>query len=133
MPRAAVCATHTPSHLCLSYNVTNITFQSFYLGLRQGLTHYRLANFGEYKFPADHTQVVYQQDPSTKIDKMLEIVHHHKDKICGKPLEPAEGEGEIIVRGPAQQAWRVVPGAGPDKIIVYCAFPKNNWIVRKVN
>ena len=89
-------------------------------------------------------RVPYSQNPSTKINVVLHIVQYHLAKPGRPPLHIAEpgsnalepnpdfmapGEGE-----PARTPGELFqdPKLGPDKVIIYLAFPRNNWTLEKV-
>ncbi|KAI9057594.1 hypothetical protein FKP32DRAFT_1552356, partial [Trametes sanguinea] len=68
---------------------------------------------------------------STKIDAMLGILNHHRGKSCAAPAVIVNGH--VVDSDDSQRwvDWPVVPGAPVDKLIVYLAFPSQNWIIRK--
>lgn len=71
----------------------------------------------------------YADNPSTKINALLDILRYHLGKSC---TAPAEFQDNKIV-GPLESDWHSVAGAPNDKILVYLAFPSNNRVVEKVS
>ncbi|KAJ3001286.1 hypothetical protein NUW54_g6525 [Trametes sanguinea] len=106
--------------------------QSFYLGIRQALLHKFAPDIEGYQFPRDHDSLRYSDYPSTKIDALLELISYHKGKSCQPPA--TINDGQVIHSGESIDDWSnwpAVPDAPIDKIIVYLAFPSQNWIIRK--
>ncbi|KAJ2993885.1 hypothetical protein NUW54_g7644 [Trametes sanguinea] len=104
---------------------------TFYLGIRQALLHKFAPDLDGYQFPHDHQAIKYNDFPSTKINALLELLQHHRGKSCTPPAVIVHGhvvDSDLAARWPD---WPTVPGAPIDKIIVYLAFPSQNWIVRK--
>ncbi|KAJ2986723.1 hypothetical protein NUW54_g9656 [Trametes sanguinea] len=104
---------------------------TFYLGIRQALLHKFAPDLDGYQFSHDHNTFTYRDFPSTKIDAMLGILNHHRGKSCAAPAIIVDGH---IVESDDSQRWAnwpVVPGAPVDKLIIYLAFPSQNWIIRK--
>ncbi|KAL7283873.1 hypothetical protein ACG7TL_001143 [Trametes sanguinea] len=110
---------------------TKKNLESFYLGIRQALLHKFAPDLEGYQFPADHLAVNYRDYPSTKIDAMLELLDHHKGKSCTPPAKVEDGHVVASTVGEDWPEWPVIASAPVDKIIVYLAFPSQNWIIRK--
>ncbi|KAI9069500.1 hypothetical protein FKP32DRAFT_1559599, partial [Trametes sanguinea] len=105
--------------------------RSFYLGIRIALLHKLAPDIEGYQFPRDHESLRYDDYPSTKIDALLELLDYHTDKVCAPPATIEDGHIVDVDEDSAWPDWPRVPDAPIDKIIVYLAFPSQNWIVRK--
>ncbi|KAI0642173.1 hypothetical protein C8Q79DRAFT_984404 [Trametes meyenii] len=101
---------------------------AFYNGLRQSLLHKSAADEQWARRNAQAFQ--YKDDPSTKIDVLVKILNFIKGKSCVPPIEYINGE--IRVKSQVPPDWPRPEGSGPDKVVVFLAFPKSNWIVEKV-
>lgn len=114
--------------------------QAFYLGIRETLLHEILAAMSEDDWPAD---LAYSDQPSTKINALLALIRHHLLAPGLPPLAVVDSANNTLGPDPdylpqadgSPPAKTVVQEAslGPDRIVVYLAFPKNNWIVKKVS
>ncbi|KAI9064569.1 hypothetical protein FKP32DRAFT_1602933 [Trametes sanguinea] len=73
-----------------------------------------------YTIPKDDFH--YEDRPSTKLNALLALLTYHVGCTCAPPAIIEEG---VIIEPDESAAseWNVVPGAAPDKIIVYSAFP----------
>ena len=102
----------------------------FYLGLREALLHPFLAHHDESDWPEGQK---YTNCPSTKIDALITILRHHLETPGAWPLQcKTDGTNRLV---PADEEARSVASSedkSKDRIVVYLAFPKNNWMVRKV-
>ena len=108
--------------------------------MREALLHYILAHTSEDDWPASTS---YAQNPSTKIDALLAIIRHHLRAPGLPPLHVSDQQANTLAIDPeylpgpdgCAPGKSLIPqttAGGPDRIVVYLAFPKNNWIVRKV-
>ena len=108
--------------------------------MREALLHYILAHTSEDDWPASTS---YAQNPSTKIDALLAIVRHHLRAPGLPPLHVGDQQTNALAPDPdylpgldgsppVKSTITQNVAGGPDRIVVYLAFPKNNWIVRKV-
>ncbi|KAI0681777.1 P-loop containing nucleoside triphosphate hydrolase protein [Cerioporus squamosus] len=113
---------------------------AFYLFHRQAGLHSALSKQPEYHWPRNEP---YHEHRSSKIDAMLRIIQYHQTAPGLPPLTVTEEEGsnELVPNpryGPLDPAHpdRIHhiaqdPALGDDRIVVFLAFPKNNWVVRK--
>lgn len=88
----------------------------------------------EYRWPENEP---YNLHPSTKIDALLAILQHHLATPDAPTLVVKEDAAvpNTLVPDPDYMATDAAPGSSagvPDRIIVYLAFPKNNWVIYKV-
>ncbi|OSC96169.1 P-loop containing nucleoside triphosphate hydrolase protein, partial [Trametes coccinea BRFM310] len=99
---------------------------SFYIGIRQALLHHCSLNVAGYELSPDDFQ--YEDSPSTKINALLALLSYHVGRTCAPPAIIMDGQ-VLPPEDDAASTWNVVPGAAPDKIIVYSAFPSLFWII----
>ncbi|KAL7280993.1 hypothetical protein ACG7TL_004295 [Trametes sanguinea] len=100
--------------------------RSFYIGIRQALLHHCAVSLPG--FTIHPSTFNYADTPSTKINALLSLLHYHVGKTCAPPAVIQDG----VVYPPEEGAandWNMVPGAHPDKILVYSAFPSLFWII----
>ncbi|KAI9056740.1 hypothetical protein FKP32DRAFT_1551830, partial [Trametes sanguinea] len=103
------------------------------LCLRQVRAAWTCVHGRESQGPLAHTSTPLRYDdyPSTKIDALLELLDYHTGKACAPPATIEDGHIVDLDDDSAWPDWPRVPDAPIDKIIVYLAFPSQNWIVRK--
>ena len=85
----------------------------------------------EFRWPRDEP---YHLHTSTKISALVAIVQHHLS-APGLPALMVQEDGDsnaLVVNPDPSAAVDQDPQAGPDRIVVFLAFPKNNWVVHKV-
>ena len=110
--------------------------------MREALLHAFLARHNEEDWS---TEKRYSDNPSTKIDAIMVIILYHLDAPARPPLHVVGKEGEPNTLMPNAQylaggddeantdgVTDTVPNT-PDLIVLYLAFPKNNWIVKKAS
>ena len=121
---------------------TNST-QAFYLGIRKALLHEMLGLYGEQSWVSSQ---LYVDRPSTKIDTLLKLIHHHQKSPGSPPLTVAQEGSNNLVENTSYHAFGHDTSESPqtqnapsdldpsnhDRIVVYLAFPMNFWIVEKV-
>ena len=71
------------------------------------------------------------------MNALLAILEHHLRTPAAPPLvvQPDGPVPNTLVPDPNYMAAEVSPGSAastPDRIVVYLAFPKNNWVIHKV-
>ena len=85
----------------------------------------------EFRWPRDDP---YHLHTSTKINALVAILQHHLS-APGLPALMVEGNPDsnsLVVNPDPSAEVAQDPSLGPDRIIVFLAFPKNNWVVQKV-
>ena len=132
-------------------HLLTLTPQAFYLGIRKALLHPALAEVNGITFARSAS---YADFPSTKIDALLKIVEHHL-KAPGQPplrvheegsnnlvpdwdlfklgVEDHDESNEMTTNVTLQDGRQIRIAQTGDRIVIYLAFPMNNWIVVKVS
>ena len=100
--------------------------QNFYLRVRRALTHPGLNNDEPTKLPESIAQ--WDAMKSKKLDTLAKLVKHHLAQDGAQPMEIVDNE---LVSDP-KFSLPPTPDGQPDKIIVYCAFPSNNELIKTV-
>lgn len=76
----------------------------------------------------------YSLHNSTKINALIAILQHHLSAPGLPPLMVKdEGTNTLVVNPDPSTHVTQDLELGPDRIIVFLAFPKNNWVVQKVS
>ncbi|EMD31654.1 hypothetical protein CERSUDRAFT_127231 [Gelatoporia subvermispora B] len=101
--------------------------RSFYLSIRRALTHPG-CNPGHGHKNAQSLEE-WDKYPSAKLIALIQVLFHHLASDGAPPLRSRAGNIlESTESGPDVHP----PGAGPDKIVVYIAFPSNLDIIGNV-
>lgn len=108
--------------------------------MRQDALHPDLATLNEGDWPVG---LRYVDNPSTKMDAMLSIVRHHLQAPGLPPLAVSDPTTNALDLHPdyvpqedGSPALKRIDQdikLGPDRIVIFLAFPKNNWLVSKVS
>lgn len=82
------------------------------------------------------TEESWKAHPSTKLDTLIQICQHHLAHDDAIPLmidSNRADDNALIVTPDYVSDARLEEGLGPDKIVMYTAFPSQNPIVMAVS
>ncbi|KAH8069437.1 P-loop containing nucleoside triphosphate hydrolase protein [Cristinia sonorae] len=115
--------------------------ESFYVVLRRCLTHPNIVD-PAYSLPA--TTEEWENNPSRKLDVLVQVITHHLKTPNAAYLKSTKREGfkgafdkydvtaDEVGPPPPPSHDKLGHINGPDKIIVYSAFPSNNPLIVNV-
>ncbi|TFK77707.1 hypothetical protein K466DRAFT_508186, partial [Polyporus arcularius HHB13444] len=103
--------------------------QSFYVKFRRTHTHWRLADNDAY-LPANLEDYKFQ--PSTKLNSILRLLKYHLEQDNRPPLVVNPNFQDMLVPTTDWIAKPRGPNSPPDKVVIYVAFPSNNYLIKKV-
>jgi len=100
--------------------------KNFYLRVRRALTHPSLNNDESTKLPESIAE--WDAMKSKKLDALAKLVKHHLSQDSAPPMTVVDNElvSDTNISSPP------TPSGHPDKIVVYCAFPSNNELIKTV-
>jgi hypothetical protein len=90
------------------------------------LTHPSLNNDESTKLPESIAE--WDATKSKKLDTLAKLVKHHLSQDGAPPMTVVDNELGSDPNIPSLP----MPSGNPDKIVVYCAFPSNNELIRTV-
>ncbi|EJF58185.1 hypothetical protein DICSQDRAFT_67720, partial [Dichomitus squalens LYAD-421 SS1] len=108
-------------------NITDLATQHFYMDHRRTHLNHKLREQDDWK-PEDMED--YLANKSAKLDALVRILQWHLGEDNRPPLKLDDSEN--LVPDAEYPMPTPSPNAGPDRAVVYAAFPMNHAMIRQV-
>ena len=105
--------------------------QSFHIHTRLKGTHPHAAFPDKFDTSNLESREAFEELPTAKLQALVKICLHHLGMDGAPPLVVESDTGKLVVDESVKMP-DPVPGAGPDKIVIYTSLPSTNEMVIKV-